>query len=151
MRIKLSSLLGVAALALALHTTAAAWAQASPAPAPQVAPAAPRPGYMVVIGNGVDPKKMSAYAGKAVPLLMKSGGRLLFATEEGQTEVLEGGPFPGSIRVFEFPTLAAARDFYYSPEYQAAIPLRLGNGKIDVMVSDAFIPDPKWFASQPKQ
>ena len=28
---------------------------------------------------------------------------------------------------------------------QAAIPLRAGNGKIDVIVSDAFVPDPKWF------
>ena len=108
-------------------------------------PPAAKPGYMIVIGNGVDPAGMSEYAGIAVPLLLKTGAKLLFATEEGQTEVIEGGPFPGSIRVFEFPTLQAARDFYYSDEYQAAIPLREGNGTIDVMLADAFVPDPKWF------
>ena len=113
---------------------------AAPAEAPTT-----KPGYMVVIGNGVDPARMSAYAGKAVPLLLKYGGNLLFATDEGQTEVIEGGPFPGSIRVFEFPSLQSARDFYFSAEYQAAIPLRAGNGKIDVIVVDSFVPDPKWF------
>ncbi len=104
-----------------------------------------KPGYMIVIGNGVDPAGMREYASIAVPLLIKTGARLLFATEEGQTEVIEGGPFPGSIRVFEFPTPDAARDFYYSAEYQAAIPLREGNGHIDVLLADAWVPDPKWF------
>lgn len=135
----------LAALCMAAATMApAALAQTATPPVTATA----KPGYMVVIGNGVDPAKMSAYAGAAVPLLLRAGGKLLFATDEGKTEVLEGGPFPGSIRVFEFPSLKAARDFYFSPEYQKAIPLRAGNGKIDVIVSDAFIPDPKW--SQPK-
>lgn len=104
-----------------------------------------KPGYMIVIGNGVNPAGMREYAAAAVPLIIKAGGTLLFATEEGQTEVLEGGPFPGSIRVFEFPSLQSARDFYYAPDYQAAIPLRAGNGRIDVLVADGWIPDPKWF------
>ena len=103
-----------------------------------------RKGYMVVIGNGVDPARMGEYARAAVPLLLQYQGRLLFTTDEGQTEVIEGGPFPGSIRVFEFPTLQSARDFFYSDEYQAAIPLRAGNGKIDVLLADGFVPDPKW-------
>jgi uncharacterized protein (DUF1330 family) len=104
-----------------------------------------QPGYMIVIGNGVNPAGMRDYAAAAVPLIIKAGGKLLFATEEGKTEVLEGGPFPGSIRVFEFPSLQAARDFYYADAYQAAIPLRAGNGRIDVMVADGWVPDPKWF------
>jgi uncharacterized protein (DUF1330 family) len=107
---------------------------------------AARKGYMIVIGNGVAPARMGEYARAAVPLLLQYQGRLLFTTEEGQTEVIEGGPFPGSIRVFEFPTLQSARDFYYSAEYQAAIPLRAGNGKIDVLLADGFVPDPKWLA-----
>lgn len=80
-----------------------------------------------------------------MPLIIKVGGKLLFATEEGRTEVREGGPFSGSIRVFEFPSLQAARDFYYADEYQAVIPLRVGNGHIDVIVADGWVPDPKWF------
>lgn len=137
-----------ASLVAATMFSVSAFAQtAAPAAAPTAPAAAPvaKPGYMVVIGNGVDPKKMGAYASAAVPLLFKYQGRLLFATDEGKTEVLEGGPFPGSIRAFEFPSLQSARDFYFSAEYQKAIPLREGNGKIDVIVSDAFVPDPKWF------
>ena len=70
-----------------------------------------RPGYMVVIGEGVDSAGMADYAKVAVPLLLKAGGVLMFTTEEGETEVIEGKPFPGSIRVFRFPSLQAARDF----------------------------------------
>jgi uncharacterized protein (DUF1330 family) len=135
----------VALIALSFAFNAAAHAQS---PAPTAPQATSKPGYMLVIGTGVDPKRMGAYASAAVPLLLKYQGKLMFATEEGQTEVLEGGPFPGSVRVFEFPSLKSAKEFYYSKEYQAAIPLRAGNGKIDVIVSDAFVPDPKWF--QPK-
>ncbi len=124
--------------ALIIVTMAASMNGPSQADEPQ------RPGYMVVIGNGVDPAKMGPYAQAAVPLLLQYQGKLLFATEEGKTDVIEGGPFPGSIRVFEFPSLQSARDFYHSDEYQKAIPLRLGNGKIDVILSDAFVPDPKW-------
>lgn len=103
-----------------------------------------RPGYMIVISEGVDPAGMSAYARAAVPLMFKYRGKLLFATEEGQNEVLESGPYQPSVRVFEFPSLEAARGYYQSAEYQAAIPLRAGNGKIIVIVADAFVPDPKW-------
>ncbi|MDX2221264.1 MAG: DUF1330 domain-containing protein [Rhodospirillaceae bacterium] len=139
----------IATLMLSLTLVAGGAARAESetgAASPQVSP---KPGYMVVIGVGVDPSRMGAYAAAAVPLLLKYRGRLLFATDEGRTEVLEGGPFPGSVRVFEFPSLQSARDFYYSAEYQAAIPLRAGNGKLDVIVSDAFVPDPKWFAAPP--
>jgi uncharacterized protein (DUF1330 family) len=125
-------------------TVAAAAALALAGPAQASGEASARPGYMIVIGNGVDPAGMREYARVAVPLLLRYGGKLLFATEEGGTEVIEGGPFPGSIRVFEFPSLQAARDYYESEEYQRAIPLRAGNGRIDVMLADGFVPDPKW-------
>jgi len=103
-----------------------------------------RKGYMIVIGNGVDPARMGEYARAAVPLLLEYQGRLLFTTDEGATEVIEGGPFPGSIRVFEFPSLQSARDFYFSDRYQQAIPLRAGNGQLEVLLADGFVPDPKW-------
>lgn len=99
---------------------------------------------MVVIARGVDPTTMGDYANAAVPLLLQYGGKLLFTTEEDNNEVIEGGPFTASVRVFQFPSLQAARDFYFSEEYQAAIPLRAGNGKLDILLADAFVPDPKW-------
>lgn len=102
------------------------------------------PGYMVVIARGVDPTTMGDYANAAVPLLLQYGGKLLFTTPENKNEVVEGGPFTASIRVFQFPSLQAARDFYFSDEYQSVIPLRAGNGKLDILLADAFVPDPKW-------
>lgn len=114
------------------------WASAEPAPAVQ------RPGYMIVLTQNVDPAGMRDYARAAVPLLLEFKGRLLFATPEGKNEVLEGAPFTPSVRVFEFPNVEAARGYYTSDEYQAAIPLRAGNGEVTVLISDAFAPDPKW-------
>lgn len=101
-------------------------------------------GYMIVISQDVNPAAMSAYAKVAVPLLFEYGAKLLFVTEENNNEVLEGGPFPQSIRVFQFPSIQAARDYYHSDEYQRATPMRAGNGKIDVILADRFVPDPKW-------
>ncbi|MCS6946151.1 MAG: DUF1330 domain-containing protein [Steroidobacteraceae bacterium] len=113
------------------------WAQSPP---PDKA-AAPRPGYLIVIATGVDPQRMRDYARAATPIVIAHGGRLLFATREGENEILEGGPFASAIRVLEFPSVQAVRDFYHSAEYQKVIPLRLGNGKLDVMVADAFVLD----------
>ncbi|MEM6683616.1 MAG: DUF1330 domain-containing protein [Pseudomonadota bacterium] len=105
---------------------------------------APRPGYMIVLTEDVDPAGMRDYAKIAVPLLLQYKAKLLFATPEGKNEVLEGGSFKPSVRVFEFPSLEAARGYYNSDIYQSAIPLREGNGKVTVLLSDAFVPDPKW-------
>lgn len=104
-----------------------------------------RPGYMIVIGTGVDSPRMGPYARATIPLLLEYGGELLFISEEGEAEILEGGPFESSLRVFRFPSLQHARDFYYDERYQQeAIPLREGLGALDVIVSDAFVPDPRW-------
>ena len=104
-----------------------------------------RPGYMIVIGTDVDSPRMGPYAAATVPLLLEFGGELLFISEEHGAEILEGGPFTSSIRVFRFPSLQHARDFYHSEAYQQeAIPLREGLGQLDVIVVDAFVPDPRW-------
>jgi len=42
----------------------------------------------------------------------------------GPHEVLEGEPVDG-VAILSFPTMAAARAWYSSPEYQAALPHRL--------------------------
>ena len=108
-------------------------------------PAATPPGYMIVIGTNVDSARMGPYARATIPLLLEYGGRLLFISEEHAGEVLEGPAFTSSVRVFEFPSLQHARDFYFSERYQReAIPLREGLGTLNVIVSDAFVPDPRW-------
>lgn len=107
--------------------------------------AATPPGYMIVIGTNVDSARMGPYARATIPLLLEFGGRLLFISEEHAAEVLEGPTFTSSIRVFEFPSLQHARDFYFSERYQReAMPLREGLGTLNVIVSDAFVADPRW-------
>jgi uncharacterized protein (DUF1330 family) len=133
---RLVSTLAVAMLAVGLlGTPGSLAAQDSGAGGPA---ASPRPGYLIVLGTEIDRKQIGIYARAANPIVTKFGGRLLVATQAGVTEVAEGKPFPGSVRVFEFPSVAAARAFYYSPEYQAIIPLRKGHAKFDILISDAF-------------
>ena len=127
-----------------LFVIAACWALSAPTVAVGAEVEHDKPGYMIVISRDVDPTQMGDYAKVAVPLLLQYGAKLLFVTEEDNNEILEGGPFPQSVRVFQFPSLQAARNYYQSDEYQRAIPLRAGNGKIDVILADSFVPDPKW-------
>lgn len=129
--------------------TAAAMLVATAAPAQPAAPTPvagkTKPGYMIVLIREVQPRKMSAYASKATPLLLRYGGKMLFAADQDPSEVVEGQDLPGKLRVFEFPSLQSARDFWNSPEYREAAKLREGFAKIDVILIDAFTPDPKWF------
>ncbi len=48
----------------------------------------------------------------------------------GNSEIVEGGadPFPVKV-IIEFPSLAAGKGWYHSPEYQAILPHRLNNAK----------------------
>ena len=52
----------------------------------------------------------------------KFGGKYL--VRGGQTQAVEGEPPRGRIVVIEFDSLAAARSFEDSPDYQAITPLR---------------------------
>lgn len=56
------------------------------------------------------------------------GGKYL--VRAGATEVVEGGlgQYPVKV-VLEFPSMAAAKDWYASPEYQAILPHRTANSK----------------------
>ena len=54
--------------------------------------------------------------------MAQGGGRFLINSTDA--EPLEGGWAPPTISVVEFPSIAAARNFYNSAAYQATIPLR---------------------------
>ena len=60
---------------------------------------------------------------KVVPgLIAYHGGRYL--VRGGAVTVLEGDPKPQRQVILEFPDMAHARAFYFSPEYQAMVKLR---------------------------
>jgi uncharacterized protein (DUF1330 family) len=54
--------------------------------------------------------------------IAKHGGHLLARSSD--PEVLEGEAFRGRLVIIEFPSMEAARAFYYSPEYQQAKAIR---------------------------
>ncbi len=73
------------------------------------------------------------YKSRVVPLVVAAGGRYLARAAHGV--FLEGDPDDGGVRrfhVIEFPSEAAARSFWSSPDYAAIIPLR--QDAIDVRV-----------------
>ena len=50
-------------------------------------------------------------------------------------EVLEGA-WPGSVVLMEFPDMAAAKNWYHSPEYQKILNLRTDNAISDLILVD---------------
>ena len=94
------------------------------------------PVFMIVVGTIEDRDKMAAYQGA----LMESG---LYPKNEGYY-VAVGRPiemfeeeWPGNqgMVIARFPSLAHARSFWYSEEYQERIkPLRAGAGTFNVSV-----------------
>jgi uncharacterized protein (DUF1330 family) len=79
-------------------------------------------GYVVSEITVTDPEAYKQYAATVPPIIAKFSGRYL--VRGGQTVAVEGDPPSGRIVVIEFDSLAAARSFEESPDYQAIAPLR---------------------------
>lgn len=78
-------------------------------------------GYWIARVDVRDPEGYKDYVATARPAFERFGAN--FLARGGAHEAVEG---PGRARnvVIEFPSLAAARDCYNSPEYQAAKAIR---------------------------
>ena len=85
------------------------------------AAAAPK-GYVIAELTVTDPEGYKQYAAAVPPIIAKFGGKYL--VRGGQTVGVEGDPPGGRIVVIEFDSLAAARSFEESHEYQAIADLR---------------------------
>ena len=70
-----------------------------------------------------NPQAYEAYKHAAAASIAQYGGRYL--VRGGPHEVLEGGWRPTRLVALEFPTVAAAKRWYASAEYNQAKPLRL--------------------------
>jgi len=79
-------------------------------------------GYVIAEITVTDPEAYKQYAAAVAAIVAKSGGKYL--VRGGQTLAVEGEPPRGRIVVIEFDSLAAARSFEDSPDYQAIAPLR---------------------------
>jgi uncharacterized protein (DUF1330 family) len=90
--------------------------------------------YVVVQEIVEDETKFSQYREKVMPILEQHGGR--FLVRGGNMKVVEGEwPYPRLV-ILEFPTREAVDTWYYSPEYQAILPLRLQGCKSNLIVVD---------------
>ena len=78
--------------------------------------------YVVVNVAIRDPERYKDYIQAATPTVAAHGGR--YVVRGGRAEKLEGEISVNRIVVLEFPNYAQAKDWYDSPEYQAALAIR---------------------------
>ena len=83
-------------------------------------------GYWIAHVEVTDPDQYVHYVNGAKPAFDKFGAK--FLARGGDAEEVEGPLGRSRHVVIEFPSLAAARDCYHSPEYQAAREHRLPAG-----------------------
>lgn len=87
-------------------------------------------GHLHDVNMGSD---IRAYLEKIDATLAPFQGR--FIIHGGEKEMLEGA-FRGDLIVIGFPDRASARAWYFSPAYQAVLPLRTKNAQGDVFLID---------------
>ncbi len=88
--------------------------------------------YLVAIGSVKDPEAYQEYRTLAAAAIKQYDGR--FLARGGKSEVLEGS-FPGPrVVIVEFPSLERAREFFHSPEYQAAREKRLAVADLNLVI-----------------
>lgn len=120
-------------------------------PAPSPAATAEKPAYLVVLGEVYDREKfMAEYTAKLPPIYKKFGGEYLAVGRN--FEILEGeGDFKSFI-VSKWPSMAAVKSFWTSPEYDALRRARIeGNwGLFDVYALEG-LAEPRTSAAAPPQ
>ena len=92
-------------------------------------------GYWIVQIDVTDPAKIDAYRALNGKALADHGGR--FLVRGGAFEVREGATRSRHL-VVEFPSYAAARACYDSPDYQEALRLRNGGGPVDLVIIEGY-------------
>ena len=82
------------------------------------------PAYvMAAIYEVTDPARFVEYQGLAEPTVIQYGGK--FLAGGSNIEIADGDWFPLGVMVGEFESLAKAKEWYNSPEYQAVVAGRL--------------------------
>ena len=124
----------LAALLLAFAATTARGQPATPPPAP-AADAAPRPALMLIEADIHDMDGFRAYTQAIIPIVQRFGGS--YVVMRGQRQDLEGDWGTTRVVISRWPSMEAARAFWFSPEYQEAIKLRQGTGTFRVTLLES--------------
>lgn len=93
-------------------------------------------GYWIGHVTVDDPQAYQAYREANAVAFAKYGAK--FLVRGGEQEVVEGDLRPRAV-VIEFPSLAAARACYLSPEYQHALALRTPVSVADLCIVEGWL------------
>lgn len=92
-------------------------------------------GYLIVHVTVHDPEAYAEYVARDTPLVAAAGGR--FLVRGGRSELLEGD-LPERHVIIEFPSYAAALDFYRSEAYQDVARIRHANAESRLVAVEGF-------------
>lgn len=95
------------------------------------------PAYVVVQIAIDDPAQYERYKQLAPPSIIRYGGRYL--VRGGALETLEGGWGPSRLVILEFPSMAAARAWWASPEYAPAKAIRNACARSEMLVVEGLV------------
>ena len=90
--------------------------------------------YVIADIEITNPEGYATYRPMAAESVTRHGGR--FIARGGAVEALDGGWTPKRVVIIEFPSMEAARTFYHSDDYQAALKVRLANSTGRVIIVD---------------
>lgn len=94
--------------------------------------------YVVSIIEVSNQEKYQEYIKLASPTVEAHGGRYL--VRNGTRHALEGRPIEKRLVVLEFPSVDAAKGWYFSHSYQAAMVLRTQASTGDVFIVEGALP-----------
>jgi uncharacterized protein (DUF1330 family) len=95
-------------------------------------------GYVYAEVEVIDPAAYDQYRPLAAASVAAFGGR--YAIRGGDPQVLEGDPGAARFVLLEFDSPERAREWYNSPQYQAALPYRLRASKGRVVLLSGYEP-----------
>jgi uncharacterized protein (DUF1330 family) len=96
--------------------------------------------YFVVNIEVRDREKFETYRERVVPVIEEYGGRYL--VRGGEVHPVEGDLGLKRLVILEFPSMAAARRFYDSPEYAPLLRLRQESAESDIVLVEGWSPPP---------
>jgi uncharacterized protein (DUF1330 family) len=93
-------------------------------------------GYVIFTEVVHDPAGLDEYARKAASAMAGRDFQALVVADDH--EVLEGEWNGTRTVILEFPSVEAAQDWYRSPEYQAAVPIRRAAAECNAVIVAGF-------------
>lgn len=92
------------------------------------------PGFLIAMIEVIDPEGFEEYRRRVPPTIAAHGGRYL--ARGGQTEVLEGTLPSKRLAIVEFPSLAEAKAWWQSPDYQPLRAIRERTTKSTLVITE---------------